>query len=133
MRPRGQVRPFQMPPLEGRWWIEDERRWFEVPRDQWRWHLFLRVLDSMPVELVDPARETSRAAENTFAVARVQLVTFTEGQAVQMMHRGPYADEPRTLATINAFMERNELVPYGLHHEIYLSDVRETDTTKIRA
>src|SRR5262245_57480271 len=31
--------PFSMPPLEGRWWIEDERPWFDVPRHQWRWHL----------------------------------------------------------------------------------------------
>src|SRR5262245_20764891 len=85
----------------------------------------------MPVALVDQAREKVRA-ESTLAAARVQLVTFTEGPSIQAMHHGPYADEPKTLARINALMERNELVANGLHHEIYLSDVRETDTTKIR-
>jgi hypothetical protein len=125
--------PFSVPPLEGRWWIEDKRPWFEVPRDQWRWHLFLRVLDALPAELVDQAREAARATRDRFGAARVQLVTFTEGQSVQAMHRGPYADEPKTLAKIDALMERNGLIPNGLHHEIYLSDIRETDPSKIRA
>src|SRR5262245_41680180 len=124
--------PFLMPPLEGRWRIEDGRPWLEVPRHQWHWHLFVRVVDSMPVELADHAREKVRD-ENTLAAARVQLVTFTEGQIIQAMHRGPYADEPKTLAKINGLMERNGMVPNGLHHEIYLSDVREGDPTKIRA
>jgi hypothetical protein len=124
--------PFSMPVLEGRWWVEDERHWSAVPREQWRWHLFLRITESVPVRLADEAREAARAALGTPAVARVQLATFTEGLSVQAMHRGHYADEPKTLARMDELMERRGLIPNGLHHEIYLSDVRETDPGRMR-
>ncbi|MGI5165966.1 GyrI-like domain-containing protein [Spirillospora sp. CA-253888] len=106
-------------PLEGRWWVEDDRPPLEVPRDEWRWHLFLRVPDD--VAEVDAGRAGPGAA------ARVQLVTFTEGRCVQMLHRGPFEDEPRSLARMDAFIRAEGLVHHGLHHEIYLTDFRETD------
>jgi hypothetical protein len=115
--------PFAMPMLEGRWWVEDDRPPLRVPREEWRWHLFLRLPDRVEAPWADQARESARGAE---AVDRVQLVTFTEGTCVQAMHHGPYADEPVTLARMNDLMDAVGLVPNGLHHEIYLSDVRET-------
>jgi hypothetical protein len=44
----------------------------------------------------------------------VQLVTFTEGLCVQALHRGPYAEEPKTLAQMDAHMRNAGLVPNGL-------------------
>ncbi|GGP91713.1 GyrI-like domain-containing protein [Streptosporangium pseudovulgare] len=169
-------RMFELPCLEGRWWVEDERPPFDVPREEWWWHLFLRLPDAAgvagngpvsggendamggsageaghgpmggavngPVDVmwdgpvgaawddawVDEAREAARHP----AAARVQLVTFTEGLCVQALHRGPYAEEPKTLARMEARIHAAGFVPNGLHHEIYLSDVRETDPEKMR-
>jgi hypothetical protein len=124
--------PFVMPPLEGRWWVEDERPWSEVPRQEWWWHLFLRLPDALPGGTVDEAREIARAADKTHSVSRVQLVTFTEGLSVQMLHRGHYGEEPKTLGRMDEFCEKCKLTANGLHHEIYLSDLRETDPAKMR-
>ncbi|WP_067450248.1 GyrI-like domain-containing protein [Actinomadura macra] len=117
-----------MVPLEGRWWVEDERSPFDVPREEWRWHLFLRLPDE--TGSVDQAREEVRSGVP--AAARVQQVTFTEGRCVQMLHCGAYSDEPASLARMAAFMEAEGLVQNGLHHEIYLSDPSETDPEKMR-
>src|SRR5690606_26255387 len=82
-----------MVPLEGRWWVEADGSPFDVPRDQWWWHLCLRLPDGpMPV---DKACEQVRP--RVPAACRVQHVTFTEGLCVQMLHRGPYSDEPASL------------------------------------
>ncbi|MGJ6967401.1 hypothetical protein ACSDR0_36335 [Streptosporangium sp. G11] len=64
-----------------------------------------------------------------FGPARVRLVTFTEG-----LRRGPYAEEPRTLARLDARMRDTGLVTFtdGPHREIYLPDVRETDPERTR-
>ena len=43
----------------------------------------------------------------------------------------PYPGEPRTLALM-AFMDQSGLVPNGLYHELYLSDMRETAPQKMR-
>ncbi|MFB4305159.1 GyrI-like domain-containing protein [Actinomadura sp. GTD37] len=117
-----------MAPLEGRWWVEDERSPFDVPRDQWRWHLFIRL----PDDIVSIGRARAEAGAGTPAAARVQHVSYNDGLCVQMLHRGAYADEPASLARMDALMEAEGLVVNGLHHEIYLSDTRETDPAKMR-
>ncbi len=117
-----------MVPLEGRWWVEDERSPFDVPREEWRWHLSLRVPDD--AVSVGRAREEARAGVR--AAARVQHVTYDDGLCVQMLHSGPYSDEPASLARMAALMDAKGLVVNGLHHEIYLSDPAETDPEKMR-
>lgn len=122
--------PFAMPPMEGRWWVEDDRPPFDVPRDEWCWQLLLRLPDDLPAPLFDLAREAARRSDP--AAARVQVVIFTEGRCVQALHVGPYVEEPRTLAKLDGLMSTMRLQPNGLHHEIYLSDFNETDPSKMR-
>ncbi|WP_020573821.1 GyrI-like domain-containing protein [Actinopolymorpha alba] len=139
---------FSIPPLEGRWWVEDARPVFEVPRAEWWWQLFLRLRGVVPAPpglrpsgpaptsdgfdpaWFDAAREAARP--DVPAAARVQLVAFTPGPCVQALHCGPYADEPATLARMDALMRERGVTVYGLHHELYLSDVRETDPARMR-
>jgi hypothetical protein len=122
--------PLGLPPLEGRWWVEDERPALAVPREEWRWHLFLPLPDGPVVDLPVAARLSTRGLP--VAAARVQLTTFNEGQVVQAMHHGPFADEPRTLGRMETFMDEHGLVADGLHHEIYLSDPFGTEPAKMR-
>jgi hypothetical protein len=122
---------FPMPPLEGRWWAEDDRPPLDVPRAEWRWHLFLRLPAGVEsAGWVDRAREAARG--RTPAVSRVQLVSFDEGRCVQMLHKGPYSDEPRSLALMDALIREEKLVVNGLHHEIYLTDPMGTDPAEAR-
>jgi hypothetical protein len=79
-----------MVPLEGRWWVEDERSPFAVPREDWWWHLFLRLPDE--IDTIEGA--VAEVRPGVSAAARVQRVTFTEGRCVQMLHRGPSAEGP---------------------------------------
>jgi hypothetical protein len=76
--------------------------------------------------------DEARQATGLNSAARVQFVMFTEGRCVQAMHHGSYADEPETLARMDRFMAGQDLASNGLHHEIYLSDITETDTAKMR-
>jgi hypothetical protein len=55
---------------------------------------------------------------------RVRLESFHEGLCLQIMHIGPYADEPRTVEKMAAFAEARGYVFHGRHHEIYLGDPR---------
>ncbi|WP_433242224.1 GyrI-like domain-containing protein [Actinomadura nitritigenes] len=122
-----------MVPLEGRWWVEDERSPFEVPREEWWWHLFLRLPDEEgAIEAGAIEAAVTEVRQGVPAAARVQRVTFTDGRCVQMLHRGPYADEPASLAEMDALMKAEGLEVNGLHHEIYLSDPNEPDQSKAR-
>ncbi|MEV4108357.1 hypothetical protein [Nonomuraea sp. NPDC049695] len=107
-------------PLEGQWWVEDERHGLQVPREQWRWHLLLPLTETPQQEgALERARERSRAANP--AVDRVRLATVTEGQCVELLHEGPFSEEHLSLKIMEDFMTEHGLIANGLHHEIYLS------------
>ncbi|TDE52808.1 hypothetical protein E1295_17930 [Nonomuraea mesophila] len=108
-------------PLEGRWWVEDATRSpLEVPRGQWRWHLLLPLPGVPEPGTAEAARERARASGA--AVDRVQVVTFTEGECVELLHEGPYSEEKASLDVMEAFMAEHGLVPNGPHHEVYLTE-----------
>ncbi|WP_436775281.1 GyrI-like domain-containing protein [Yinghuangia sp. YIM S09857] len=117
-------------PLQGRWWAEDpDRDPLDVPRDQWRWHLLL-PLDTVPEPgAADRARE--RARGSGAAVDRVQLVSFAEGECVELLHEGPFSEEKKSLDLMDAFMAEHGLLRNGLHHEIYLSDFTDPNPRTI--
>ncbi|WP_049576798.1 hypothetical protein [Nonomuraea sp. SBT364] len=106
-------------PLEGMWWVEDERPALQVPREQWRWHLLLPLPGLPEPGALELARE--RARPSGAAVDRVRVIAHTEGECVEMLHAGPFSEEHRTLAVMDAFMAEHHLVVNGLHHEVYLT------------
>lgn len=108
-------------PLEGRWWVEDDSRPpLDVPRDQWRWHLYLPLPALPEPGAADAARERARASGAP--VDRVQVVTFAEGECLELLHAGPHSEEGRSLAVMDKYMADHGLEPNGLHHEIYLTE-----------
>ncbi|WP_433508730.1 GyrI-like domain-containing protein [Nonomuraea sp. CA-143628] len=112
-------------PLEGLWWVEDERPGLQVPREQWRWHLLLPLPATPEPGHLEQARESVRASGA--AVDRVRVAVFTEGQCVQMLHHGPYSDEPATLKVMEEYMDEHGLVANGPHHEVYLTAFDDPD------
>ncbi|MEU7860807.1 hypothetical protein [Nonomuraea sp. NPDC049141] len=112
-------------PLEGLWWVEDERPGLEVPREQWRWHLLLPLPAAPEPGRLEQARESVRATGA--AVDRVRVAVFTEGQCVEILHHGPYSEEHLSLKIMEDFMDEHALVPNGPHHEVYLTAFDDPD------
>lgn len=63
---------------------------------------------------------------------RVRLETFREGLCLQIMHIGPYADEPTTMQKLTAFAQEHGYKFHGRHHEIYLGDPRTAKPENLR-
>ena len=63
-----------------------------------------------------------------------EFLTIEEGECVQIMHVGPFDDEPDTVAKMDAYLEEqgyeNDFGEGRLHHEIYLSDARRVAPEK---
>ncbi|MFI6793185.1 hypothetical protein ACIBG4_38250 [Nonomuraea sp. NPDC050383] len=106
-------------PLEGLWWVEEERPGLEVARELWRWHLMLPLAGVPEPGVVEGAREAVRVPRS--AVDRVRVVTYTEGECVEALHVGPFSEEYVTLQVMEEFMAERGLVPNGPHHEVYLT------------
>jgi len=49
-------------------------------------------------EMFQEALQQARKKKNNPALSRIRLESFHEGLSMQIMHVGPYAEEPRTKA-----------------------------------
>ena len=108
--------------LEGLWWVEPDKPALEVPREEWKWKLLIRLPHFVTSESVAMAKEDVLRKKGLDLVKEIGFEKITEASCVQIMHIGPYATEPETIAKMKRFMEENNLVENGRHHEVYLSD-----------
>lgn len=118
--------------LEGLWWIEDGLFDFakKVP---WHYRLLMMQPGFITLEQVEAARQqVIKKRGITPELERVRFEPFHEGRALQIMHIGPFAEEPRTLALMEAYAAEHGYTYRGKHHEIYLSDFRKTAPERLK-
>ena len=119
--------------LEGLWWMRDEGTFDPARQGDWQWKLQI-----LTPSVVTPPR--LRAAIDAFEekrgpqplARRIRLERRTEGRCAQIMHVGPYADEPATIDRLKAFIRERGLRISGLHHEIYMSDPRRVRPERMK-
>jgi len=137
---KAQGADFVVPRLEGLWWFDEARFGSrtadstpqEVPRSEWFFRLLIRMPETIDNETVEKAREQVIRKKPLPGLQAVSLYRMHEGLCVQLLHRGPFANEPQSLKQMQAFMSDYRLERNGLHHEIYLSDFRKTSPDKLR-
>lgn len=133
---------YVVPPLEGLWWLEGITSADSdyTQKENYFWTSMIRQPEFVTHEVFEHAcREVSKKKPE-MDTAKARLETFEEGLCVQIMHLGPYGEEPKTIAEMDSFLEKNnyrnaigDKSSSGLvkrHHEIYLSDPRKTDPAK---
>lgn len=121
-------------PLEGVWDLTEEGRKADVlDKEQLLYTVMIRQPDFTTEEVAYRALETVRKKKPHPLLDEVTFGTMEDGLAVQMLHVGPYDDEPRTFEVMKDFIEKNNLEVASMkHREIYLSDARKTEQAKLK-
>ena len=117
--------------LEALWWGEDGEFNFSDPSG-WRWTAMILQPDHITMEMYHEALAQLRKKKPSPALELMRLERFHEGLCMQIMHIGPYAAEPATIARMEAFARENGYRKRGVHHEIYLGDPRRSDPAKLK-
>ncbi len=126
---------YVVPPLEG-FWQQPGVDGFDYSRkSDFHWISVLRLPDFVTRADFDWAvAEAALKKKQDFSA--VEYLTLDEGLCVQMLHTGPFDDEPASVALMDAFIAengyRNDFSDKRLHHEIYLSDARRVAPEKWR-
>jgi len=123
-----------VPPLEGLWWSEGP---FDLSiRDNWLWTSMIRLPEFVTQEVFEQAVESCKIKKPEIDVSKARFVDFTEGLCVQMMHIGPYSEEPANVIKMQEFIKTKQLRDatgsIRKHHEIYLSDPRKSAPDKMK-
>ena len=119
---------YVVPPLEGFWWQEGIDGIEYSDKSTYCWISVIRLPDFITQADFDWAVETA-SKKKKIDCSRTEFLTIDEGLCVQIMHIGPYDNEPASVALMDRFLEENgyenDLSVTRLHHEIYLSDARK--------
>ena len=126
---------YVVPPLEGFWWQEGIWGIDYAHKENFNFISLIRLPDFVtPAEFDWAIAEATRKKKVDFSKA--QFFTYDEGECVQCMHIGPYDDEPATVAAMHEYAEQNgyelDITDTRYHHEIYLSDQRRCDASKLK-
>ncbi|MFQ5943382.1 MAG: GyrI-like domain-containing protein [Anaerolineales bacterium] len=117
--------------LEGLWWVESGD--FEFGKmEPWFFTSMMLQPDHITQEMYAEARDELQHKKPDLYVDSLRFDRFEEGRCIQIMHVGPYSDEPRTLAKMEAFMKENGYRFRGKHHEIYIGDPRRAKPENLK-
>ncbi|CAM3890723.1 GyrI-like domain-containing protein [Kibdelosporangium persicum] len=116
-------------PLQGQWWSPDPAVFTSGDRSQWCWTMMILQPPQATAEIA--AAAIGKAAQRK-AVDGVRFELFTEGTCAQILHKGPYSEEPATIARLMAFVRAQGRRITGNHHEIYLTRPRTDAPEKMR-
>lgn len=120
-------------PLEGLWWMGEHTAWDASQRADWRWTLMIAVPDEVAPEDLEEAIAALRGKKPQLpSLAKLRFEVLHEGQAAQIMHLGPYAEEGPTLERLHGFIRAHGWQFAGKHHEIYLGDPRKSAGEALR-
>lgn len=126
---------YVVPPLEGFWWQDGKDGIDYNHKERLNFISIIRLPDFVTKADFDWAiEEATKKKKQDFS--RVEFLTYDEGLCVQCMHIGSYDDEPATVELMHKFAEDNgyelDITDKRYHHEIYLSDPRKCDASKLK-
>lgn len=123
---------YVVPPLEALWWAADPASFVSREKDKWRWTVMIMAPDFLTTAMFDAA--VAKTARKLGALPKsLRFELYDEGFSLQILHIGSYDDEGPVLARLHAEVMKDKAVTFnGAHHEIYLSDPRKTEASRLK-
>ena len=132
--------------LEGLWWIRraDQGRGIHGQHpgeflegdlahpENWCWTAMVLQPEHITEAMFQEGLAQMRKKKPSPALDKLRFETFHEGLSIQILHIGPYVDEPETIHKMDLFAQENGYRLHGKHHEIYLGDPRRADPSKLK-
>lgn len=124
---------YVVPPLEGFWWQEGVDGIDYSDKSTFHWISVIRLPEFVSkADFEWAVKQAEQKKKMDLSLA--EYMTIDEGMCVQIMHIGPFDEEPATVERMDRYLAENgyenDLTSERLHHEIYLSDARKVEPEK---
>lgn len=136
---KARKKDFVVSKLEGLWWFDGSYGSFSfheapkrVPRAEWQWRLLIRTPEFVNAGLVETVASGVAEKKKLPLAKEVSMFNLPERKVVQMLHVGPFDNEPETLEQMSVFIKEHNFQKAGHHHEVYLSDLNKTEAAKLK-
>ncbi len=95
--------------------------------------MMIMLPDWIAADLFQRALHDVRQKKDPPALPKLRMERYHEGLAAQILHIGSYEDEAPVLARLHQeWLPQHGYAECGKHHEIYLSDPRRVDPSKLK-
>ena len=126
---------YVVPPLEGFWWQEGIEGIDYTDKSTFNWISVIRLPEFISKADFEWAVKTAEQKKK-MDCSLAEFLTMEEGLCIQIMHIGPFDNEPATVELMDMYLAENgyenDFSKDRLHHEIYLSDARKVNPEKWR-
>ncbi len=123
-------------PLEGVWdVVENAKRKADgtINKDDLVFDLMIRQPDFVSASFFQEMVERAKIKKPHPLLNQVRFRKITEGPCIQMLHLGSYDNEPKSFQQMEALANELHLQRTSkAHREIYLSDFRKVDASKLK-
>lgn len=121
-------------PLEGLWDLKEEARNKDsFDKSELVYTIMIRQPEFVTEDIFKEAINIVKRKKPNKLLDKVEFSTIEDGLCVQMMHIGPFDEEENTFKVMKEYCEENNLTLRSkVHREIYISDFRKTEQSKLK-
>lgn len=121
-------------PLEGVWDMSEKGKLQStLYKNELIYTIMIRQPDFVTKEIAMKAIEIVKKKKPNYLLKSVNFGSIEDGLCVQMLHVGSYDDEPSSFEKMKEYCEQNNLKRLTeKHREIYISDARKTEVSKLK-
>ncbi|WP_165038058.1 GyrI-like domain-containing protein [Enterococcus sp. ZJ1622] len=126
--------PYTVYPLEGQWGLQEKFLQEKVmKKEHFSYQLMIRQPDFVTEDIAQEALVRAAAKLPADLADQVEFLSIEEGRVAQILHIGPYDDEPETFEKLEMFIQQEGHERLSKEHkEIYLSDPRKAVPEKMK-
>lgn len=119
-------------PLEALWKQIEHTEQFDKNNLQYR--VMIRQPDFVTPDVLEGAIINVSKKKSLSRFKDVRLESIEDGDCVQILHVGPYDNEPESFVKVDEFCSAHNLQRANdeWHREIYLSDTRKVEPAKLK-
>lgn len=123
---------FVVMPLAGEWWAEDMRDFCEENKENWKWTMMIQIPKFVENKDIEDFKEKFRSEEGSKYLKELYLKEFEAREVFATLYIGAYRNEGDTIKKLHATIKEEGYKLTGKHIEIYLSDPRRVEESRLR-
>jgi hypothetical protein len=118
--------------LEGIWDVKDKTL-VDFNKDNLMYTIMIRQPEFVTMEVFEKFKTLTKLKKKDIDIEKATFETIEDGWCCAMMHIGSFDNEPASFAQMEIFVKENGFLRLDkTHREIYLSDPRKTDVSKMK-
>lgn len=118
-------------PLEGVW--RGGMQGSELIKENLEYTIMIRQPDFITSEMIDMALEKVKQKKPSPLFDEITFESMEDGLCIQILHIGPFDNEPESFRKMNEFAVQKELMrPHHWHREIYLNNANRVSANKLK-